>query len=72
MNHAYCVGLNPDWKKMRFQLALNKTFFPNTQTLTYRRLKQRQRTKISKTMLSALCSPPLPHRFSTQSSQYRN
>ena len=26
---AYCVGLNPSWKKTRFQLALNKTFYPN-------------------------------------------
>ena len=53
MNHAYCVGLNPGWKKMTFQLALNKTFWPNPQPLTHRQVKQRQRTKINKTMLSA-------------------
>ena len=57
MNHAYCISLNPAWKKMRFQLDLNKTFYTNPQPLTHRRLKQRQRTKINKTMLSA----PLPH-----------
>ena len=33
VNHAYCVGLNPGWKKVRFQLALNKTFCPNPQPL---------------------------------------
>ena len=70
MNHAYCVGLNPGWKKMRFQLVLNKTFCTNPQPLTHRQVKQRQRTKINKTMLSA---PSLsPHRFSTQSLQYQN
>ena len=56
MNHAYCVGLNPSWKKMRYQLALNKTFCPNQQPLIQRQVKQRQRTKINKAMLSA----PLP------------
>ena len=25
MNHAYCVSINPGWKKMQFQVALNKT-----------------------------------------------
>ena len=47
---------------MRFQLALNKTFCPNPQPLTHRRLKQRQKTKINKTMLSAPLSslPPSP------------
>ena len=65
-NHAYCVGLNPVWKKMRFQLVLNKTFCNNPQPLTHRQAEQRQRTKINKTMLSA------PHRFSTQSLQYQN
>ena len=35
MNHANCVGLNPSWKKIRFQLALNKTFCPSPQLLTY-------------------------------------
>ena len=38
---------------MRLQLALNKTFCPNPQPLTYLQVKQHQRTKISKTMLSA-------------------
>ena len=70
MNHAYCVGLNPVWKKMQFQLSLNKTFCLNPQPLIHRRLKQRQRTKINKTMLSAPSRCPL--RFSTQSSQYQN
>ena len=57
MNHAYCVGINPGWKKMTFQLALNKTFCPNPQPLTHRQVKQRQRTKINKTML---LPPPFP------------
>ena len=35
MNHAYCVDLNPGWKKIRFQLVLNKTFWPNPQPFTY-------------------------------------
>ena len=51
MNHVYYLGLNPGWKKMRFQLALNKTFCPYPQPLTHRQVKQRQRTKINKTML---------------------
>ena len=70
MNHAYCLGLNPGWKKMRFQLPLNKTFCPYPQSLTHRQVKQRQRTKFNKTMLSAPSLPP--HRFSTQSLQYQN
>ena len=70
MNHVCCIGLNPSWKKMRFQLAVNKTFCLNPQLLTHRLLKQRQRTKINKTML---CAPlPPPHQFSTQNSQYQN
>ena len=78
MNHAYCLGLNPGWKKMQFQLALNKIFCPNPQPFTHRRLKQRQITKINKAMLTDLSLPPSPppppppHRFSTQSSQYQN
>ena len=64
MNLGYCVGLNLGWKKMRFKLALNKTFYPTLQPLIHWQLKQRQRTKINKTVLSA--SPPSPsHRFST-------
>ena len=35
MNHAYCIGLNLGWKKMRIQLALNKTSCPNPQPLTH-------------------------------------
>ena len=31
MCHAYCLGSHPGWKKMSFQLALNKTFCPTTQ-----------------------------------------
>ena len=46
-----------DVKKMRFQLALNKTFCLTPQPLTYSRLKHRQRKKFNKTMLSA---PPPP------------
>ena len=38
---------------MRFQLALNKTFCTTPSPLIYQRLKHRQRTKISKKMLSA-------------------
>ena len=38
-----------------------------SKTCTYRKFKHHQNAKISKTMLSAS-----PHRFSTQSSQYRN
>ena len=70
MNRAYCLDLNPGCKKVRFQLGLNKTFCPSPQPLTHRQVKQWQRTKINKTMLSA---PSLPsHRFSTQSLQYQN
>ena len=60
MNHAYCVGSSNGWKMMQFQLALNKTFFSNPQPLTHGRLKQHQRKKISKAMLSA--PPPTPPR----------
>ena len=72
-NHAYYVGLNPGSKKMGLRRALDKTFCSNQQPLTHRRLKQRQRTKLNKTMLSAPspCPPP-PHRFFTPSSQYQN
>ena len=70
MNHAYCVGLNPNWKKMRFQLALNKSFCPNPQPHSKRRLKQRKEQKLTKQCFLSSRSPP--HRFSTQSSQYQN
>ena len=40
------------WKKIRFQLTLNKTFCLTPSLLIHRRLKHRQKTKISKTMLS--------------------
>ena len=68
MDHAYCVGLKRGWNKMPFQLALNKTFSLNLQPFTHRRLKQRQKTKINKIILSAPSLPPPLHRFSTQSS----
>ena len=57
----------PDGKKMRFQLALNKTFCSTPPPLIHRRFKHRQRTKINKQ-----CLLPPPHRFSTQSSQYQH
>ena len=57
VNHVYCLGLNPGLKKVRFQLASNKTFCPNPQPLSHRQVKQRQITKINKIMLSA---PSLP------------
>ena len=64
------MSLNCCWRKIIFQLTLNKTFCPNPQPLTHQQGKQRQRTKINKTMLS---SPSLsPHWFSTQSLQYQN
>ena len=63
--------INLGWKKLWFQLVLNKTFCPNPQPLTHRRLKQRQRTKINKTMHSLPSLSP-PHQFSTQGSQYQN
>ena len=68
MNHAYCLALNPGWKMMRLQLALNKTFYPTPQPLTHRRLKQCQRTKINKTMLFASLPPthPPPSVFHTK------
>ena len=31
MCHAYCYRLNRGWKKIRFQLVLNKTFCLTTQ-----------------------------------------
>ena len=68
MNHAYRVSLNPGWKKMRFRLALNKTFCPTTPHPPPSTAKE-QKTKINKTMLSA---PSLPHhRFSAQTLQYQ-
>ena len=66
MSHACCIGLNPGWKKMIFQLAVNKTLYPNPQLLTQRLLKQRQRKKTNETMLCAPLPPPLigfPHKF---------
>ena len=41
------------WKKIWFQLALNKTYSFTPPPLIQRRFKHRQRTKINKTMLSA-------------------
>ena len=54
---------NPTWKKMRFQLALNKTFCPTTPPLTHQRLKHRQRRNTNKTMLSASDSSAFHTKF---------
>ena len=62
MNHGYCVGLNPGWKKTPFQYAVNKTFYPTPQPLTHRRSKHRQRTKIIKQCFLKLCKcSQIPH-----------
>ena len=60
MDHANCVGLNHGWKKMGFQLVLNKTFCSKPQPLTHRRLKLRQRKKTKETMFSVPPPPPPP------------
>ena len=62
--HAYCSDLNPGWKKIRFQLALSKTFWPTPRGLTHQRLKHPKEQK--------QCFLPPPHRFSTQSLQRQN
>ena len=70
MTHAYCVGSNSGRKNMRFQLALHKTFCPSPQPLSQQQVKQRQRTKINRTVLSPPSIPP--HQYSTQSLQHQN
>ena len=40
------------WKKIRFQLVLNKNFCPAPRPLIHRRFMYRQRTEINKTILS--------------------
>ena len=57
---VFCISIKFDlnvrktgWKKIRFQLALNKTYSLTPPPLIHRRFKHRQRTKINKTMLSA-------------------
>ena len=57
---------------MRFQLVLNKTFCPNPQPLIQRQLKQRQITKINKTMLFAPSLPPPFSVLATRRSQNQN
>ena len=69
MIHVYCIGWNPDLKKMHIQLALNKTFCHYPRPHTQQWLKQCQRTKFNKTILSVPLPPP--HWFSIQSSQYQ-
>ena len=56
---VFCMSIKFDlnvrktgWKKIRFQLAQNKTYSLTTPPLIQRRFKHRQRTKINKTMLS--------------------
>ena len=56
---VFCISIKFDlnvrktgWKKIRFQLALNKTYSLTPPPLIHRRFKHRQRTKINKTMLS--------------------
>ena len=49
-------------EKMRFELALYKTFCNTPPPITHRRLKHRQRTKINKTMLSASPLIGFPHK----------
>ena len=69
---VFCISIRFDlnvrkteWKKIRFQLALNKTYSFTPPPLIHRRFKQHQRTKINKKQCF------LPHWFSTQSSQYQ-
>ena len=54
----------PPGKKIRFQLALDKSFCLIAPPLTHRRLKLRQRTKVNKTMISA--SPPKVHNINIE------
>ena len=63
--HAYWFGWNTSWKKMRFQLALIKTFCPILPPLTQRRFKHHQRKKIDKTMLSASPASVFHTKFTT-------
>ena len=56
---VFCISIKFDlnvrktgWKKIRFQLALNKTYSLTPPPLIHQRFKHRQRTKINKTMLS--------------------
>ena len=65
MSCLLLIDWHPGWKKMSFQLSLNKTFCPTPQPLIHRRLKHRQ-------TLTKQCFLPPPHRISTQSSQYQN
>ena len=51
-------------QKMRFQLALNKIFYPNPPPLTHWQSKNPQRTKINKVMLSAFPSSVFYTKFS--------
>ena len=55
------------WKKMRFELAPNKTSCNIPPPFTHQRLKRNQRTKINKTMPSTF-----PLHFFAQSSLYQN
>ena len=66
MCHAYSFSYNPGWKKMQFQLALNKTFDPTLPPLTHRQARAKEQ-KLTK----QYCRHP-PHQFSTQSSLYQN
>ena len=66
MCHVYCYDSDPGCKIMRFQLALNKTFYPTPPTLTNLRLRHHQRTKTDK-MLSVSS-----YRLSTQIWKYQN
>ena len=54
-------------QKIRYQLALNKTFCPTTPLFSHRQLNHPHKTKINKIILSATT-----HRFFTQRSQYQN
>ena len=54
-------------QKIQFQLALNKTFYPTSPSLSHRQLKHLRKTKINKIMLSVS-----PHWFFTQSSKFQN
>ena len=57
---VFCISIKFDlnvrkagWKKIRFQMALNKTYSFTPPHLIHRRFKHRQRTKINKIMFSA-------------------
>ena len=65
MRQTYYHGLNSTWEKIRFQLALNKTFFPTPKPSATNNLNTTKKKKINQE--NAFCLPLIDFPYTVHS-----